>query len=86
MYSQNYSLNSQLKNINRNKKRSGNYYNSLIEKNEIEFKWVDEFNEFYPILIQNKKRHDSKPTHSIQELEKLKKMLPNPILQLIICV
>lgn len=40
----------------------------------------DHYNEFYPILIDNKARHDVKPTHSLEDLLMLKKLLPENIL------
>ena len=39
----------------------------------------DSYEEFYPILIKNKERHDVKPTHSLNDLTKLKKLLPENI-------
>jgi hypothetical protein len=36
----------------------------------------DRYDEFYPILLQNKARHGVKPTHSYDDLLKLKKLLP----------
>ena len=38
------------------------------------------YDQFYPILLENKARHDVKPTHSLDELVKLKKLLPENIL------
>jgi len=78
------SINEQFKKIARNKNRSQSYYNSLIEKHKLEFNWSDNFKEFYPILLQNKKKHNAKPTHSLDELKKLKLLFPNQILQLMI--
>jgi Acetyltransferase (GNAT) domain len=40
----------------------------------------DNYEEFYPILIENKARHDVKPTHSLEDLLKLKSLLPDNIL------
>ena len=77
-------INEQLKKIARNKNRSQNYYNSLITKYEVQFNWVDDFKKFYPILLKNKQKHDAKPTHSLAELEELKLLFPNEILQLMI--
>lgn len=37
----------------------------------------DNYHEFYPILLNNKARHDVKPTHTLDELIKLKKLLPD---------
>ena len=35
------------------------------------------YDEFYPILLDNKARHDVKPTHSLEDLLKLKELLPD---------
>lgn len=37
----------------------------------------EKYDEFYPILIENKSRHNVKPTHSYDDLIKLKKLLPD---------
>jgi len=39
----------------------------------------DRYEEFHPILVENKKRHDVKPTHSLEDLLKLKKLMPDNI-------
>ncbi len=39
----------------------------------------DRYDEFYPILIENKSRHDVKPTHSLEDLLKLQKLLPDAL-------
>lgn len=36
-------------------------------------------NEFYPILLANKARHGAKPTHTLDELYRLKRLLPDHI-------
>lgn len=36
----------------------------------------ERYDEFYPILLKNKARHDVKPTHSYEDLIKLKTLLP----------
>ena len=77
-------INNQLKKIARNKNRSESYYDSLITKNELRFEWVDNFDDFYPILIKNKEKHNAKPTHTLKELETLKSLFPNEILQLML--
>ncbi len=74
----------QLFKISKNKNRSISYYENLIKKHCLNFKWTDDFNDFYPILINNKKKHNSKPTHSKEELDYLKKIFPNDILQLML--
>lgn len=37
----------------------------------------DRYDEFYPILLENKARHNVKPTHSYEDLLKLKELLPD---------
>lgn len=37
----------------------------------------DRYDEFYPILVDNKARHGVKPTHSYEDLIKLKELLPD---------
>ncbi|MDR3609093.1 MAG: GNAT family N-acetyltransferase [Ignavibacteriaceae bacterium] len=37
----------------------------------------ERYDEFYPILIENKARHNVKPTHSLEELIALSKLLPD---------
>ena len=74
----------QLSEIAKNKKRSISYYKTLIDKHNLKFKWVDDFKEFYPILLKNKSKHNSKPTHSEKELEILKSMFPDEIFQLML--
>jgi hypothetical protein len=37
----------------------------------------DRYDEFYPILLNNKARHGVKPTHSLEELYRLKELLPD---------
>lgn len=37
----------------------------------------ERYDEFYPILLENKARHNVKPTHSLEDLYKLKELLPN---------
>ncbi len=37
----------------------------------------EKYDEFYPILLENKSRHNVKPTHSYDDLLKLKKLMPD---------
>ncbi len=37
----------------------------------------EKYDEFYPILIENKSIHNVKPTHSYEDLLKLKKLMPD---------
>jgi len=68
-----------LEQIYRLKKRSKSYYEKIIQKNNITFKWENDFDVFYPILVENKKRHSAKPTHSLDELKKIDKLLPGSL-------
>ena len=65
-----------IKDIYRLKNRSRAYYEKIIQQNSITFKWENDFDTFYPILMENKKRHNAKPTHSLNELKKIDKILP----------
>lgn len=62
--------------IFRRKKRSKSYYRRLIKENNIRFEWNKNFDEFYPILVENKARHGIKPTHTLDEITKLDKLFP----------
>jgi hypothetical protein len=48
--------------------------NVVIEHNS------SEFEQFYPILVNNKQKHSTTPTHSLHELLKLKQLFPNQII------
>jgi predicted N-acyltransferase len=37
----------------------------------------ERYDQFYPILVENKAKHDAKPTHSYEDLLRLKQLLPN---------
>ncbi len=36
----------------------------------------ERYDQFYPILVENKAKHDAKPTHSYEDLIRLKQLLP----------
>ena len=48
-------------------------------ENKIEITLSDDLNSFYPILVKNKLKHKSKPTHTLEELKILKKQFPDQI-------
>ena len=56
--------------IRRNIKKS-------LKNAEIHVEINERYDEFYPILVENKARHNVKPTHSYEDLVKLKELLPN---------
>ena len=45
--------------------------------NNVTFEWAKNYAEFYPILVDNKKRLGAKPTHTLDELYLLDKQFPN---------
>lgn len=57
--------------INLVSSRKKRYLKKLPVDGNIRFKWNGDFDDFYPILCENKKKHGSMPTHSKAELEKL---------------
>jgi len=66
----------QFRQICKLKNRSESYYKKLIMDNNIHFEWKNNFDAFYPILVDNKKRHNAVPTHSLEELYTLDKLMP----------
>ena len=48
-----------------------------LENSDIRVEINERYDEFYPILIENKARHNVKPTHSLEELISLSKLLPD---------
>ncbi len=54
----------------RNIKKTFNNPKLHVEVNE-------RYDEFYPILVENKAKHDAKPTHSYDDLLKLKELMPD---------
>lgn len=56
--------------VRRNIRKTLNDFKLRVEINE-------RYDEFYPILLENKARHDVKPTHSYDDLIRLTELLPN---------
>lgn len=48
-----------------------------LKDSDIRVEINDRYDEFYPILVNNKARHGVKPTHSYEDLLKLKELLPD---------
>jgi len=70
--------------INRNKARSKNYYNKIVATNKLTIEWSNEFDEFYPVLEKNKRKYNVRPTHSLEEILKLREIMPEKIKLLLI--
>ncbi|MBT5759984.1 MAG: GNAT family N-acetyltransferase [Candidatus Marinimicrobia bacterium] len=65
-----------LQKVYKRKNRSGKYYSNLVINSGLKFKWENDFEKFYPILLENKARFNAKPTHSLEELIKLDSLMP----------
>ena len=52
----------------------------VLKNPDIRIEMNDRYDEFHPILVNNKARHDIKPTHTLEDLLKLKQLLPENIL------
>lgn len=48
-----------------------------LKNSDIRVEINERYDEFYPILLENKARHDVKPTHSYEDLLRLKELLPD---------
>lgn len=48
-----------------------------LKNSDIRVEINDRYDHFYPILLENKARHEVKPTHSYEDLMKLKELLPD---------
>lgn len=56
--------------VRRNIRKTINDFDLRVEVNE-------RYDQFYPILIENKARHNVKPTHTFEDLMKLKELMPD---------
>ena len=57
--------------------RKQRYIKKLKNNKDIETKWCNNIDDFYPILCNNKKMHGSSPTHTLEELKKLIEIMPD---------
>lgn len=62
--------------LNKRKKR---YIQNYILNDDLKVKYENNFQEFYPILLENKNKHNVLPTHSLEELIKLDKLVPGKL-------
>lgn len=53
--------------------------NKIYRDNNISIRESTDFDAFYPILLKNKAKHKSKPTHSLRDLKRLYELIPNEI-------
>lgn len=52
------------------------YIHKYLREKALTVEINDDYEAFYPILVKNKERHGVKPTHTLEELLRLKKLLP----------
>ncbi|HEY5615050.1 MAG TPA: GNAT family N-acetyltransferase [Bacteroidota bacterium] len=55
------------------------YIHKYLREKPLNIEMSDDLEAFYPILLNNKERHGVKPTHTLAELEKLRKLFPDRI-------
>ena len=67
--------------LNKRKKR---YIQNYISNNNFQIKCINNFSEFYPVLLKNKKKHNVLPTHSLEELEVLNNLFPKNLYLLLL--
>jgi len=77
-------LKTQCQSICKNNGRSYDFYDKIIHSNNLKIGWSNKFEEFYSILLKDKEKYKSKPTHSIDELKKLCGLFPNKIKLLVV--
>jgi len=53
------------------------YIHKYLREQNLRVEMSDDYEAFYPILVKNKARHGVKPTHTLDELLRLKKLLPD---------
>ena len=70
-----------IKKIHSRKRR---YIQNISKIKDLNFKWENNFNQFYPILLKNKTKHNIKPTHTLKELQKINELLPKKLHLLIL--
>ena len=68
-----------ISNAFRLKNRTSGFYEKQQIDHQVTFEWKNDFEAYYPILLKNKKRHGSKPTHSLEELYRLDELLPGKL-------
>lgn len=59
---------------------SRRYVKKYLRSHDLRIELSEDFDSFYPILVKNKKRHGVSPTHSLEELHRLRFLLPGKIL------
>ena len=56
------------------------YIHKYLREHPLRVEISEDYESFYPILVKNKARHGVKPTHTLDELLRLKKLLPENLI------
>lgn len=56
------------------------YIRKYLREKTIQIEISDDYDSFYTILLVNKKKHGVVPTHTLEELKRLKKLLPDHLI------
>ena len=75
----NTNIKNQCESICKNNSRSNDFYEKIIKTNDLAICWDDSFDDFYSLLVKDKKKHGAIPTHSLKEIKNLKKIMPKSI-------
>jgi hypothetical protein len=55
------------------------YIHKYLRERALDIEISTDLDSFYPILMENKRRHNVKPTHTLSELKRLQKIFPDNI-------
>lgn len=53
------------------------YVHKYLREGSLQIELSDDYDSFYPIVVKNKQRHGVTPTHTLEELKRLRKLLPH---------
>ena len=56
------------------------YVRKYLREGDLDIGLSDDLDSFYPILVKNKQKHGVTPTHSLEELKRLKGLFPDRII------
>ncbi len=56
------------------------YIHKYLRERTLTIEQSDDYDAFYPILVKNKQRHGVKPTHTLEELHRLRTLLPENLI------
>ncbi len=56
----------------------------ILRQQALEIRESTDYDQFYPILLANKARHNAKPTHTLEELYRLQELVPEHLRLLLV--